>query len=201
MCCLFGSRKTPACIVFILSFLAFAAGIGMIVFAARLNSSDFMDEIRSVEAVNDDMEGKSNTIFYALLIFAIITIIAAIMGCLACKIKHRCYTMLYGCVLLPTWIVILVVGILAFIAASVGKEVLLQQCSTGIRDLNTRISQDFNIQPSSSSSDPCDSGYNSNIAINLDVYEAIKINDEMCSKNCPCADIGTKAESWTSVDL
>ena len=37
MCCFFKTRKTPACIVFLLSVLGVAAGIAMIYFAAKLN--------------------------------------------------------------------------------------------------------------------------------------------------------------------
>lgn len=55
MCC-FKSRKTPACIVFVLSFLAVVAGIAMIYFAVKLNSSEFMDKISEVE----DLKAKIN---------------------------------------------------------------------------------------------------------------------------------------------
>jgi len=57
MCC-FSERKTPACIVFILSFLAVAAGVMMIVFAARLQNSEFLDKFQDVDEMQTGVDLK-----------------------------------------------------------------------------------------------------------------------------------------------
>ena len=42
--------------------------------------------------------------------------------------------------------------------------------------------------------------YSSEITFNLEVYEQMKINNEMCSKNCPCLPSGKDSE-WTGLTL
>ena len=71
-----------------------------------------MDKISDVDEVEKDIDVKAvrNAIFFVLLIFALVALIAAIMGIGSCKIKNRCYTCCYGILLLPTWIVIFVMG-------------------------------------------------------------------------------------------
>jgi len=112
--CGFGKRKLPACIVLILSFFALVAGCLMVFFSFQLNGSEFMDKFGELEDVKElNFDSMRNLIFYCLIIFSFVAIVAACMGCGAYKIKNRCYTVCYGCVLLPTWIVIFVVGIIA----------------------------------------------------------------------------------------
>lgn len=59
MCCLFKKRNTPACIVFVLSFLAVVAGIAMIYFAVKLNDSEFMDKVSEVEDLKASIDFSS----------------------------------------------------------------------------------------------------------------------------------------------
>jgi len=140
MCCLFTSRKTPACIVFFLSFLALIAGVMMIYFSFKLNTSEFMEKIVEFDNVKEfDLDNIRKLIFYSLLIFSLVAIVAAVMGMCACKIKNRCYTVCYGCVLMPTWIIIFVVGIVAVYFSIVGKEVLTDECVKAIDKMNKKI--------------------------------------------------------------
>ena len=54
----------------------------------------------------------------------------------------------------------------------------------------------------SGSNDPadCDHIYDSDVSFNLEVYEAMYIDDEMCSVNCPCANFVTSSQ-WTQMNL
>ena len=186
MCCFFKSRKTPACIVFVLSFLGVVAGIAMIFFAIKLNGSEFMDKISKVEDLNAeiDFENTRKLVFYGLIIFALVAIISACMGMVACRIKNRCYTICYGTILLPTWIIIILVGSVAVYASTEGKDKIMEECYKVIQKLNE--AQGGSSGSSSSSSGDCNKTYETNIQVNLEVYEAMYINDEMCSDNCPC---------------
>mmetsp|Transcript_29351 Transcript_29351/g.36454 ORF Transcript_29351/g.36454 Transcript_29351/m.36454 type:complete len:197 (-) Transcript_29351:569-1159(-) len=188
MCCLFKSRKTPACIVFILSFLGMVAGIAMIYFAVKLNGSEFMDKISQVDdlTADYDMEAARKLIFYGLIVFALIAIIAALMGMVACKVKNRCYTICYGCILMPTWIIILIVGGLAVYASTEGKDQLMTQCKIAVDKLDA--ARNPSSSGGSSQADPCSIDYSSmnDFKVSLEVYETIMINKEMCSTNCPC---------------
>ena len=200
MCCFFKSRKTPACIVFVLSFLGVVAGIAMIYFAIKLNGSEFMDKISEVEDLNAeiDFENTRKLIFYGLVIFALVAIIAACMGMVACKIKNRCYTICYGTILLPTWIIIILVGSVAVYASTEGKDKIMEECYKVIQKLNE--AQGGSV--TSAASGDCNKTYDSNIKVNLEVYEAMYINDEMCSVNCPCKsnlDAKTKSD-WESLN-
>ena len=196
MCCFFKSRKTPACIVFVLSFLGVVAGIAMIFFAIKLNGSEFMDKISKVEDLNAeiDFENTRKLVFYGLIIFALVAIISACMGMVACRIKNRCYTICYGTILLPTWIIIILVGSVAVYASTEGKDKIMEECYKVIQKLNE--AQGGSSSSSSSSSGDCNKTYETNIQVNLEVYEAMYINDEMCSDNCPCKENITKKKDW-----
>ena len=138
MCCIFSSRKKPAACVFILSALAFACGVMMIVFAAKLNQSEFMDKLGELEDIDKDIDFNNmrNVVFGALVAFALLAIIAACMGMVACKVKHRLFTICYGTCLLPIWIAVLVVGGIATYISTEGKEKIQEECSNVIVKLN-----------------------------------------------------------------
>jgi hypothetical protein len=48
-------------------------------------------------------------------------------------------------------------------------------------------------------SDPCANSYNTALETNLEVYESIYINQEMCSNNCPCAPT-LKQTDWMTLN-
>ena len=154
MCCFFKSRKTPACIVFVLSFLGVVAGVAMIFFAIKLNNSEFMDKISQVEDLKAqiDFENTRKMVFYGLIIFAFVAIFAACMGMVACKIKNRCYTICYGVILMPTWIVVLLVGCVAVYASTEGKDRIMEECVKVIQKLN---------DGTTATADPCNQAYDS----------------------------------------
>ena len=136
MCC--PNRKVPAYIVLFLSALGIIAGIVMIYFSVKINNSEILDELQNVEEIkkNFDMESIRKYVFLGLLLFALVVLVASVMGILACKINHRCYTMCFGIILLPTWIVIFIVGAVASIAANTGPEVFTEQCNLAIEKMN-----------------------------------------------------------------
>lgn len=145
-----------------------------------------------------DFENTRKLVFYGLIIFALVAIIAACMGMVACKIKNRCYTICYGTILLPTWIIIILVGSVAVYASTEGKDKIMEECYKVIQKLNE--AQGGSSSSSSSSSGDCNKTYETNIQVNLEVYEAMYINDEMCSENCPCKSNIAKKEDWKKLE-
>ena len=131
MCCCFKKRNTPACIVFVLSFLAVVAGIAMIYFAVKLNNSQFMDKISEVEDLKEkiDFDYARKWIFFYLIIFSCLAIICAVLGMFACNTRtQKWYIRLYGILLLPTWMVIIGVGGTAVYYSTKGKDMLMEEC-------------------------------------------------------------------------
>lgn len=203
MCCLFGSRKVPACIVGTLSLLSLIAAGLMIYFSVKLNNSDLMDALGDIEDVKKfDMDNIRKLVFYGLLLFAIVVVIAAFMGLCVAWCKNRCLTVCYGCILLPTWIFVIVVGAVAVFFSQAGPEKIKDECLKVMAEVDARMnsgssSSSGSIDLGGITGDPCDSAYNSEVEITLDIYEALKVDDNMCSSNCPC--LPTKATDWTGV--
>ena len=72
------------------------------------------------------MDSARNWIFYGLLIFALIAIISAIMGMCACKIDNsKCFNVCYGMILLPTWLIVIIVGGASVYMSTAGKDKLM----------------------------------------------------------------------------
>lgn len=182
----FKKRTAPACIVGTMSILGIIAGILMIWLSFKLNGSDMLKEIENVEDLKNqyDLGAIKKMVFFALLIFSFVVLIASVMGILACKIKNRCYTVCYGLLLLPTWIVVLVMGIVASYAAVKSEDAVQSTCSSSLAKIAAAQSKVI----SGSSIPGCD-GYPSSIEINLDIYEALRIDQNMCSGNCPCVKV------------
>jgi hypothetical protein len=127
----FSSRKTPACIVGILSILAIVAGVLMIVFAAKLRNSEFLDKVQDIDEVESQVDIKAyrNAVFIVLLLFSLIAIVAAVMGIGSCKIKHRCYTCCYGILLLPTWITVFTMGAISVYLSYAAEDAIEDECA------------------------------------------------------------------------
>ena len=205
MCCFFKSRKTPAIIVFILAMLGVVAGIAMIYFSIALNNSEFFDKIGELDDLQEDInfDNIRTLIFGILLAFSLISLIAAACGMLACKIKHRCFTCTYGIFLLPIWLVVFIVGAVSVWLANTAPDLIQDACETLIDNFNDAVND--NLNSGSSSSIPagalqgCDKEtYDSDIKFNLEVYESMKIDKEMCSINCPCIP-NENSSDWTDI--
>merc|ERR1712048_641480 len=170
----FKKRKTPARCIAVLSGLAAIMGILMIVFSFMLTSSDLLDQMGKED--QDIKDGVDST-FTMLLIFSLATIAIAVIGFLLCC-KNRCITCTYGILLLPTWIILIVVGFLATIIAVAAEDAIIEEC-----DKFTQYDTDTT--------------YNGEtITISLDIYDSIRINNYMCKPDfCPCA-ATTKSTDW-----
>ena len=131
----FETRKCPVRCIYFFSVLAALAGICMIVFSFLLTSSEFVEKIGQADSF-DDIEGGQKFIFYTLLIFSISTILIAGCGfCFKCC-KNRCFAAIYGCILLPTWLFVIIVGGLATGLSLGAKDQIEDVCN----DFSNKIS-------------------------------------------------------------
>ena len=177
MCC-WRSRRIPAAIVGSLSVAALIVGCVMIYFSVKFNSDEFIPAFKDIDEIKRvvDLGQIKTLVFLGLLIFSIIVLVIAIMGILMFKIKNRCYAICFGIILLPIWIVIFAVASAAMFANNMTADVLDSVCAEVIREVR---SADKNVGLCGA--------YSSKLNLNFEVYEAILINNEMCSANCPCA--------------
>ena len=189
------------------------AGFIMIIFAFLFTQSDVIEQM---EKENPDIKDGKRLIFIVLVIFAAATILVAVMGfCFSC-VKNRCFAVIYGLILLPTWIVVIFVGGLAVVVSVAAEDEIKKQCQAITDAYNqnaansavvSSCSGGFNIndiasQISSGGFNPFSGNFGSTtttVTISLDIYDSIKINDYMCSKNCPCAPTAVSAQ-WTGLD-
>ena len=127
----FDKRKTPVRCIMCLSICAVIASIIMIVFSVLITNSDILDQVGKEDASIKDAQDR---VFIVLLIFALTTMLIGGLGfCFKC-IKNRCFAFLYGLILLPTWLAVIIIGGIAVAAASVSKEALENTCETLQRD-------------------------------------------------------------------
>ena len=162
------------------------AGIVMIVMGVLMFGSDTVKQIAKEEETVDDFRKAT---FYALIIFALVTIGIAACGVVLCmcKISNRCYVIGYGVLLLPMWIILIIVGGVGLYASTASKDELTKQCNEIVDSVGTAYT--------------IENEYN-NIEISLDVYETLLMDEYMCSTDCPCVDVdaATKA-TWTAQAL
>jgi len=108
----------------------------------------------------------------------------ALFSCFAFLFKwmrNRCCTVIFGTLLLPFWIIALAVGLSAMGVAHTSADEFLKECDklksqqSAIAELDyTKLEKNFNL------------------------FHEVQINENMCSRNCPCNDAATK-DQWTSL--
>ena len=124
----FKSRTCPVTCIYILSVLAAIAGLCMIIFSFLLTSSEFVEKIGEADSF-DDIEDGQKFIFTVLVIFSITTIVIAGCGfCFKCC-NNRCFAGMYGCILLPTWLLVIVVGGVATGLSLGAKDQIEEVCN------------------------------------------------------------------------
>ena len=97
--------------ILVLSVLASIAGACMIIFSFVLTNSDFIKKIGEAENF-ESVDNARKFIFLVLLIFSCVTIATALCGfCFSCcNVRNRCIVVIYGTILLPTWLIVVIVG-------------------------------------------------------------------------------------------
>lgn len=150
---------------------------------------------------------------------------------------------MYGCVLLPTWLALIVLGGIATGLSLGAKEQVEDACNEFSTKLSINLgdaSATLNIGDSAAGSinligDLVDAGINNNsnfntftypqqvmeakealginqfieadandynsesLKISFDIYSNIYINEEMCSRNCPCKANTAVSSQWTGM--
>ena len=166
----FDKRKTPVRCIMCLSICAVIASIVMIIFAALITNSDILDQIGKEDS---NIKDAKNRVFIVLLIFALSTLLIGGLGfCFKC-IKNRCFAFLYGLILLPTWLAVLIIGFVAVAAAAMSETALTDTCNKLANDYTYTYSTSYN-------------GSNQEITYSFDIYESIGINKWMCTNECVC---------------
>ena len=114
----FSERKKPVRCICCLSICAVIASIVMIIFAVMITNSDILDQIGKEDA---SIKDAKNRVFIVLLIFSLATLLIGGLGFCFYPCHNRCFAILYGLLLLPTWLAVLIIGFIAVAAATVSK--------------------------------------------------------------------------------
>ena len=122
----FEDRKTPTRCIMVLSALAAICGLVMIVFSFMLTNNDV---IENMEKENADIGDAKKLIFLVLLIFSLITIVIAALGFMFACCKNRCFAVLYGLLLLPSFIVIVIIGAVSIAASVAASDTIEEECA------------------------------------------------------------------------
>lgn len=146
------------------------------------------------------MEKGRKLLFMILLVISIIAIVIAALGfCFKC-LKNRCFVCTYGLILIPTWLVYMIFGGIGIGLSTVSKDAVESACtdlSDQLDDLSNRLSSNIgDIQGGSdfaaSVLGECGDSSIGEVKISVEIYDAIKIDNYMCSDVCPCKDVGNK---------
>lgn len=148
MCCCNLKRKLAVGSIACLSILAGIAGILMIIFSFILTNSEFITKIGKAKAF-EDVEDSRKVIFYGLVIFAVFTIFIALCGCCFRWCRNKCFAVIYGTLLLPVWLFVVIVGGLAAGASVASGETVEDQCENiasqfSVNVGSTTLEQDLN---------------------------------------------------------
>lgn len=120
-----------------------------------------------------DISDVSDRIFVVLMIFALATMLIGAIGfCFYC-VKNRCLAFVYGLILLPTWIAVIVIGAIAVAASALSEKHLTDTCNKIANDISYTYSTNT-------------AGTTHEVKYSLDFYESIGINRYMCTNDCIC---------------
>jgi len=221
----------------------------MIAFSIIITNSDFITKIGEAKAF-DDVEDSRKLIFYGLIVFAVVTMLVGLCGCCFKCCKNRCFAVMYGIILFPTWLIVIILGGLAAGASVASGDVVEEKCTEIAQRLTVSIGEDGNVSVSSvgteTDSGVVDAGFTieseeernareagvlnskqaqyyptaitvaggtqglglfepqgayatADLQISLDIYENIFVNQEMCTRNCPCPK-NAKSGEWDILD-
>lgn len=121
----FSDRKKPVCCIMILSALGAICGIIMIAFAFVFTNQDV---VKQMEKQNADIEDGRKLVFAGLVAFAIFTTLVSVMGfCTKCC-KSWCFNIIFGTLLLPIWIVVVVIGAGALLISVAAEDKITEEC-------------------------------------------------------------------------
>merc|ERR1719232_346254 len=226
-CCFDIKRKVATGAIGCLAILVGISGIAMMICAFLLTNTEFMDKIIKAKAF-EDVEDAKNFIFYGLVIFAAFTICIAFCGCCFKWCRNRCFAIIYGTILLPVWIFVVIVGGIAAGASVASGDTVEDTCKdlAGKLSFNVNADGDFDLSSIGASTgissvtselgavngqltifeqenlplavqadalnlgllEPETTVYDTSgdLVISFNIYQEIFINQEMCTRNCPC---------------
>ena len=141
MCC--SKRKTAVGCVGLLAILAGICGILMIVFSFILTDSEFIKKIGEAKAF-EDVEDSRKFILYGLVTFSVFTMLIALCGCCFKCCKNRCFAVIYGVILTPVWLIVVILGGLAAGASIASEDVVEEQCQKIADRLTIGVDADGN---------------------------------------------------------
>ena len=242
MCCswFLCKRNIAVASISCLAILVGISGICMMVFSFLLTNSEFIEKITKAKAF-EDVDDARKMIFWALVIFSVVTILLAFCGCCFKCCWNRCFAWAYGIILTPVWILVVIFGGLAAGASVASGDTVEDTCKDLAAKLAFNVDEDGDFDLGSLGS--AASGISSisaelgsvsgtlslaeqlnypagiqidaaalglleaettayvtsgELTISFNIYEEIYINQEMCTRNCPCKTSASQGE-WNSL--
>ena len=180
----FKQRKKPAISVGILSGLVVIVGCLMAFLSIRFSDAEVFnlgDESKNQkqDGINQISDFK-NTAFYLLITASIASIFIGICGVSLMCVKARGCAVMYGCFLLPAWIILFVFGVLIAIFSNSSKTTIESFCD------NVDMQSDYIDSLRS-------------FVGNVDDLIGDLVSKKMCSEVCPCEDTAAK-QAWLNLE-
>lgn len=169
---------------------AILCGIIMIVIAIMTTGNETVDKIsKDVQ----DIESGKEIFFVGTIIFGLLAIIASClaigMRCCANRKIYRCCT---GILLVPVFLLLIVVGGGSLWLSNASEEQIQEQCTKLAAETAQTIAAEA---PTGAS----EAGYTfGDVEVSLEVYKSIRIDEYMCSVECPCP-ATTKSGEWSAL--
>ena len=165
----FHKRKTPACIIMIMSIIMALGGVALliesIVFEKR-NSLVTTD----LGVYTPEIANFRKATFIAILLASLVAILLGILGslclCKFCKKHSCCLSVGYGTTLFFVWIVFIIVGAILTAFAFLRPEQVQQLCTVGAGDSKVAFIGD--------------------VIQSADKSVGSVVNSKMCSQYCVC---------------
>jgi len=164
----------------------------MIVIAILTTSNETVDKIS--QDVTEIESGK-DLFFVGTLIFGLLAIIASCLAIgLRCCHKKKIYRCCVGIFLIPVFLILIAVGGGAVYLSNASEEQIEEQCIKLAAETAQTIETEAPSDPAAQAA-----GYSfGDIEVSLEIYKSIRIDEFMCSQECPCP-VTAKSTEWTGL--
>ena len=99
-----------------------------------------------MEKEDEKIEDGRKLLFIGLVIFSLLTIVAATMGFCAKCCKSWCFNICFGTLLLPVWIVVTVIGAAALFVAVAAEDRVEEECNKLLEKASDLVDEQFGDQ-------------------------------------------------------
>jgi len=192
----FEERKRAVSLVAGCSGLAVIAALVMIIFSVLFRNKEIWEAGVGPKEATD----VRDMAFGFLLVCSILALLLGLLGVSTLWIKNRCCNICLSILLFPTWVIIVIFGVVLTMASGVSTDLAKELCD-GVKVAETQLAEEAanggdNADDTNMGGD---SSNNEAVQEALDFLSTDVIDTYMCSEYCPCVAVANNP--WLKIKL